>query len=98
MTEKQLDHAISVEQADVDIRAEVVSATVRTETRAQWFTFVIVLVFLGLAGYSLHLGQPLGAVAGGLAAIGTIAYAIRGQKNTIDNSTDSKDDASESTN
>ncbi|MGH3568183.1 MAG: hypothetical protein ACRDRH_19580 [Pseudonocardia sp.] len=47
-------------------------------------TFVIVVIFLALSGYALFLGLQLAAVAGGLAAIGTIAYALRSARKAGD--------------
>lgn len=79
MTEKQLDHQISIEQGELGLRQKIADAAIRSFTRAQWFTFVLVVVFLALAGVSLFRGQELGAAAAGLAALATIAYALRGR-------------------
>lgn len=88
MTEKQLDHGMAMERAEVELRREVVNATLKTELRAQVLTFVIVVLFLALSGYALFLGQQLAAVAGGLAAIGTIAYALRSARKAGDEKVD----------
>lgn len=80
MTEKQLEHQIKMDQSELEIRRRVVDAEIRSFTRSQWFTFVLVLVFLILAGISLFLGQELGAIAAGLAALGTIAYALQARR------------------
>lgn len=55
-------------------------------------TFVIVVLFLGLSGYALFLGQELAAVVGGLAAIGTIAYALRSARKVGDEMVDDTQD------
>lgn len=81
MTEKQLDHQISIEQGELELRQKIADAEIRNFTRAQWFTFVLVVAFLVLAGFSLLRGQELGAAAAGLAALATIAYALRGGRN-----------------
>ncbi len=80
MTEKQLQHQIGMAEGEQELRRKVVDAEIRSFTRAQWFTFVLVLVFLGLAGAALFVGQTLGAVAAGLAALATIAYALHGRR------------------
>lgn len=78
MTEKQLDHQISMEERERELQEKFVNAQIRSFTRSQWFTFVLVAVFLILAGIGLFRGQELGAAAAGLAALATIAYALRG--------------------
>lgn len=80
MTEKQLDHAIELENAEASANRSLLDAEIATATRAQWFTFVLVLVFLGLAAYALYKGQPIASITAGLAALATIAYALRGKK------------------
>jgi len=80
MTEKQLDHSIDLEKAEASANRRLLDAQIATATWAQWFTFVLVLVFLALAAYALYKGQTLTTAGAGLAALATIAYALRGQK------------------
>lgn len=98
MTEKQLDHQISIEQGELALRQKIADAEIRNFTRAQWFTFVLVVAFLALAGVSLFRGQELGAAAAGLAALATIAYALRGRRKAereVDSADGADDDSAE---
>lgn len=74
------DHSIELENAEASANRRLLDAEIATATRAQWFTFVLVLVFLALAAYALYRGQTLTTVGAGIAALVTIAYALRGQK------------------
>jgi hypothetical protein len=78
-TEKQFDHQIRLEQRELELREEIVDAEIRSFARAQWFTFVLVVVFLALAGVGLFRGQALGAAAAGLAALAAMANAFLGR-------------------
>lgn len=80
MTEKQLDQLIECENQEISANRKLLEAEIAMATRAQWFTFVLVLAFLGLAACALYRGQTLTTVGAGLAALATIAYALRGRK------------------
>lgn len=95
MTEKELDHQISMDQAQLKLRDKLLDAEIRAFTRAQWFTFALVCAFLTIAGVSVYKGQPLGAIAGGLAALGTIVYVLYGRRNA-EREADSPEDAVDS--
>jgi hypothetical protein len=41
---------------------------------------LLVLVFLGIAAYAHYKGQAIATIGAGLAALATIAYALRGKK------------------
>lgn len=79
MMEKQFDHQIRLEQRELELRQEIAGAEIRSFVRAQCFTFVLVVVFLALAGVGLFRGQALGAAAAGLAALATVANAFLGR-------------------
>jgi uncharacterized membrane protein len=78
MTEKSLDHSIAMDRAQAADRTALIEAETTVAKRAQLFTFILVLVFLGTAAYALYLGQPAASVVAGLAGLGTIAWALRG--------------------
>ncbi|MCA1837892.1 MAG: DUF2335 domain-containing protein, partial [Actinobacteria bacterium] len=59
MTEKSLDHRIAVESAESRDQSAVVQAGIRAAARAQWFTFLLVLMFLAIGGYGLYLHEPV---------------------------------------
>ena len=78
MTEKQLDHNIKMEEAESRDQTELVKTSTQVAKRAQLFTFVLVVLFLVLAFVAVLKGQELASVAAGIAAIGTIGYALLG--------------------
>ncbi len=92
MTEKQLDHAIELENAEASANRRLLDAEIAAATRAQWFTFLLVLVFLGIAAYALYKGQTIATIGAGLAALATIAYALRGKKEPQGDNPSSADD------
>lgn len=79
MTEKQRDHQFRLEQRELERRQELADAEIRSFARAQWFAFVLVVIFLALVGVGLFRGQTLGAAAAGLAALATVANAFLGR-------------------
>jgi len=92
MTEKQLDHAIELENAEASANRRLLDAEIAAATRAQWFTFLLVLVFLGIAAYALYKGQAIATIGAGLAALATIAYALRGKREPQGDNPSSADD------
>ncbi len=94
LREKELDHQISMERGRLELRQRVADAEIRSFTRAQWFTFVFVVVFLVLAGVSLFLGQQLSAITGGLGVLATIACVLRGHR-TVQREVDVADGATD---
>jgi len=79
-TEKQLDHSIDLEKAEASANRRLLDAQIAIATRAQWFTFVLVSVFLALVAYALHRGQSLATANAGFAALTIIACALWRQK------------------
>jgi uncharacterized membrane protein len=92
MTEKRLDHQIRMEQGELGLRQKIADAEIRNFTRGQWFTFVLVVIFLTVAGISLFREQALGGAAAGIAALATVACALLGRR-TAEREIDSADGA-----
>lgn len=93
MTEKQLAHQMRLEQRELELRQELADAEIRSFVRAQWFTFMLVVVFLALVGVGLFRGQTLGAAGAGLVALATVANAFlrrsgRSKSKSVDTSGD----------
>jgi uncharacterized membrane protein len=80
LTEKSLDHRISVESIEAGCNRDLTTAEIILAKRAQIFTFLLTLVFLAMSTVAIFDGQPIAATAAGVAALGTIAYALRGGK------------------
>ncbi|MGH4022041.1 MAG: DUF2335 domain-containing protein [Pseudonocardiaceae bacterium] len=91
MTEKQLQHSIELENAEAAANRQLLDAEIAQASRAQWFTFVLVVIFLLLAAYALSRGQEIATIGAGLAALATIAYALRGKKTSSDNQSSADD-------
>jgi uncharacterized membrane protein len=78
MTEKSLDSRIKIQEAESQDRTELVKMGTTLARRAQLFTFVLVLAFIAVTVVAVLKGQEITGAAAGLAAIGTIGWALRG--------------------